>query len=119
MKIEKLPKWAQEHIVTIERQRDKAIRQLNKFCDDQTESAIFVEDAPCTGEDGKRGPIFKKHYIQSDKVAIEHAGVGLEIICRDGYIGLQWCEENGNYKDIAFIPESYQSARLVSKENMR
>lgn len=115
--ITKLPKWAQEHIKDIQRQRDIAVRQLNKFCDNQTESRIFVDDAPCTGE-GK-GPKRKRHYIQSDKVAIMHKGVQLEIICREHYINIHWGPPGYGMDEIAFIPDSYQSARLVSKENMR
>ena len=37
----KLPAWAQEHIKELERERDIAIRALNDYVDNQTESAIF------------------------------------------------------------------------------
>jgi hypothetical protein len=114
--ISKLPKWAQDRIKGLERQRETVVEKLNKFCDTQTKSPIFIDDLVCTGE--KSGPSEKRQYIQSTKVEVSHSGVYLLIICRDGYIDLSWCDTKYGCKEVAFIPTSHQSARLVDKENM-
>ena len=117
--IAKLPKWAKEHIEDVERQRDAAVHQLNRFCDEQTPSAFYVEDHPCIG--GKSGPSEKRHYLQTHKVAIEYKGVVLEIITRGDANGivLQWGPPEPMMGEIAMIPTGFQSARLVSKGEMR
>lgn len=53
-KIAKLPRWAQEHIEKIGRERDQAINALNRFLDGQTPSGFYVDDCVCTGEE--QGP---------------------------------------------------------------
>ena len=40
-KIEKLSKWAQEHIRTLKYERDTAVRALNNYVDGQTESPFY------------------------------------------------------------------------------
>jgi hypothetical protein len=116
MDINKLPKWAQTYIRNIERERETAIRVLNEHIDNQTLSPIYVDDYECTGEE--QGPSIKRKYIQSNKITIEHQGVELGIILRDESIDIQWSSERC-LGDVAFIPASYQAARLVSKKNMR
>ena len=117
-RISKLPKWVQEHIKNIQRQRDVAVRALNESCDNQTESPIYYEDFLCTGESETKGPTPKRKYIQSHgRITINHDGVELDVLCHEGYIDLRW--GNDIHSDIAFIPDIYQGARLVSKENMR
>lgn len=64
--ITKLPKWAQEHINKIQYQRDAAVAALDAFTDGQTESDIWIEEHPCTGE--KAGPSEKIKYIQASRV---------------------------------------------------
>lgn len=63
----KLPKWAQEYIRTVELQRDAAIAALNDFTANQEPSQTWVEEHPCTGEEGL-GPQLKRSYIQQHKV---------------------------------------------------
>jgi hypothetical protein len=116
MEITKLPKWAQEHIKGIARQRDAAVRALNEYVDNQTPSPIFVDDYVCTGEG--RGSSSKRRYVQGNNLTIEHQGVRLYITLRDRQIDLQWGNGVG-IGEVALIPSSFQIARLVSKENMR
>lgn len=57
--ISKLPKWAQEWIKQLERERTNAVNALNRFMDSQTKTKVTVErtltdDAP--------------YFIQSDQV---------------------------------------------------
>ena len=116
-KIKKLPKWAQEHIKELTMRRESAVRQLNEYCDDQTESPFRTEDFVCTGEG--QGPSLKKRYIQAHHMVVSHSDVHLDIYLRDDTIQLQWSAENRGLKDVAMIPESFQCVRLVSHENMR
>ena len=112
-----LPKWAQEQIRTLERERDNAVAVLNKWQDSQTPSSIWTDEALCIGE-GK-GPSFKKRYIQGYKAEFLHAGVHLSILLRDTCIDVSWSAPNHGMDEIALVPESYQKCRLVSRDNMR
>ena len=117
----KLPKWAQERIGKIERERDVAIRALNAFCDEQTTSPYYIEDHICTGE--KQGPVVKTRYIQTHKMTISYCGVELNIMTRifnnEKTIDLQWNGTDSRTREVAFIPTSYQAGHLVAKEHMR
>lgn len=118
----KLPKWAQEYIADIERQRFVAVRALDKFKDEQTPSPFYCEDHYSTGE--KQGPIFRRKYIQTDSIEVEWRGVRLTVDANDyGNSGrgirLQWSLLNRGLEEIAFVPTSYQSAKLMAKEDMR
>jgi hypothetical protein len=63
MDITKLPKWAQEHIANLERQRNIAATALQDFFDKQTPSDFFVENWITTkGE---------RHYIQTNKITVK------------------------------------------------
>lgn len=76
--ITKLPKWAQEHISSLEFKRNEAIKTLNRFLDEQTESQFFIAEHPCTGE--STGPVFKKLFIQARRaVAVKHGEHEFEI----------------------------------------
>ena len=114
MNTDKLPKWAQEHIKDLKRERDVAIRELKGYLDYQTPSPFFVSDYFCTGEENQ----FVKRYIQTHRMCIDHAGVFLDILLRDDTIELKWDAGQYNIRDVAMIPQSYQSIRLVARENM-
>ena len=114
--ITKLPKWAQEHIKTVTREREEAIRTLNKYCDEQTPSAMYVDEMICTGEE--QGPTFKKKYFQGHRIEIKHAEVHLSILLRDDRIDMGWVGTSHS-NEVAFIPKSYMQADLVSRDNMR
>ena len=109
-----LPKWAQDHIRDLQRQRDVALRALNTFCDKQTPSSIYVEDNPCTGEE--TGPVNKRHYIQSHTVTIKHARVWLIVLCQDDSIHLHFGNEDESCRNIALQPIASNAIRLVAKE---
>lgn len=69
MDINKLPKWAQEKIRDLERERDAAVVALNEFQDKQTPSRIWTEDIVCTGEES--GPTAKRNYFQTRSLEIQ------------------------------------------------
>lgn len=121
--IGKLPKWAQDYIKSIEQQRFVAVRALDEFVDNQTPSPFYFEDNSCTGE--QSGPTNRRVYVQAHCIKVEWRGVHLSVSANDyGNCGegirLQW-EASGRHggRDAAFIPSSYQNARLVSKEDMQ
>lgn len=116
-RIKKLPVWTQELIASLERQREEAIRALNQYVDSQTPSPFFIDELESTGE--TQGPSQKTRYIQTRRMEVEHAGVHLSILLRDGKIDLQWSGVERTSEHIAFVPRSFQSADLLAKENMR
>ena len=117
-KIKKLPKWVQNNIKSLERERESAINKLNEYIDNQTPSSVFYEDLVCTGE--QQGPSNKRKYIQSHRIEFEHDGVYCAVTLRKGYVQINWSGgERWGSRDVAMIPESYQSIRIVSKEKMR
>lgn len=112
--IAKLPKWAQEYIVSLKRERDGALRTEKEYRDTQTPSAFFEE---------YQGPKNNEvRYIQAINLCCVWRGVRLRISAHDygnsGHgINLQWSSEPPS-GDVAFIPSSHQQARLVSREDM-
>lgn len=116
-RIKKLPAWAQEIIEDLTRQRETAVNALNQYIDGQTPSSFYIDELECTGEE--RGPSKKTHYIRTRKMEVEHAGVHLSILLRDGKVDLQWSGIEKTSEQIAFVPRSFQSADLIAKEFMQ
>jgi len=116
-KIEKLPKWAQEYIKDLQRQRDVAVRALDKYVDEQPPSPFYTEDLHCTEPVG--GPTRRKRYIQAHGMTVQHEGVCLNILLRPEHIDLQWGTDKNLSREVAFIPSSWMAARLVCRERMR
>lgn len=83
-----IPKKVEERIKDLERQRDIAVRALNDVVDGQTPSGIYVQRADCTGE--KPGPTFRKVYIQTHTLEINHAGVKLHILLREDKVDISF-----------------------------
>lgn len=111
--IAKLPKWAQQHIKDLKRERDIAVRALNEWTDAQTPGPIFVDELVSTGE--QQGPSTKRRYIQGRRVTCDWLGVRLEVMLRKEYIDLQWSNpERLCSDDVAFIPSSFMAARLIA-----
>lgn len=110
----KLPKYAQNYIRCVERERDEAIEKCNRLTDHQTKSNIWVEDY------GVRGNRCRE-YVQGDSVVIQNGDVSLRVSARrPESIELSWCEGDELYGigDVALIPTAYQQARLVNCKNM-
>lgn len=115
--IEKLPKWAQEYIRDVNREREVAVAALNRWVDDQTPAPIYVNELECLGE--QRGPSHKVRYVQGNRLRVDFADVALEVVLRDDVIDMQWSAPNYRTGDICFQPRSFQAAYLVAKKNMR
>lgn len=119
--IAKLPRWAQDHLNNISRERDAAIRSLNEFCDNQSPSPFYIEDHPCTGETS--GPSRKRIYIQAHAITVEWAGVILNIDANDygnrkNEIEISWSTAEGT-RDVAMVPRCFNAVIIKTKENMR
>jgi hypothetical protein len=119
--ITKLPKWVQDHIKDITRERDVSVHSLNEYCDESTPSPFEISEHVCTGE--TQGPSLKRRYIQAHTITVRWRGVELIVYAndynhRDG-IEIQWSSDNGAHSECAFIPKSYQQAVIKSKEGMR
>jgi hypothetical protein len=114
--ISKLPKFARDEIASLQRQRDEAVRRLYEMTDNQTPSPFYCDRLDTTGQPIKQRIV----YFQSDiRMMVKHEGVQLQIILRDKEIDLQWGRPNHASGDICFRPKSYQSAALLTKDNMR
>lgn len=123
MGITKLPKWAQEHIRKIERERETAVDALNKYVDSQTPSAFSIQELECTGENP--APSFKTRYISTNRMTITHRGIELNIYITDGDrsrspgIHLQWSATKRGMSEVAMVPTSFNAVALITKEDMR
>lgn len=121
MNLDRLPRWAQEYIHKIERERDVAIRELNEWVDSQTKSPFYIDEVVCTGE--TQGPSTKRRYVQAHSIAVDFGGVELRVLLRDSHgperIELSWNSTDRIGKHVGFIPVSFQQAELRSQGNMR
>lgn len=115
--ITKLPKWAQDKIAMLERERETAIDTLNRWQDGQAKSPIANPNYECTGEN--IGPTMKTQYIQSHRLEITWQGIKLQVLLRDKAIDLQYSGAGAMQSDVCLVPRSYQQIWLVVKENMR
>ena len=113
MNIDKLPKWAQEHIADLQRQRNEAVRALNEHLDNETPSPFYGDAFECISSP----PEHKRYYFQCHKhMMVEHNSVLLDIILRDD-IELSWRntdEGSRIIENVAFVPTSFMQARLVA-----
>jgi hypothetical protein len=73
----KLPKWAQEHIHELKRDREVTLRSLHAFQDNQTKSLIWVDEHACTGEEP--GTTLYRRYIQQHTITLEVGGVEVRL----------------------------------------
>lgn len=121
--IQKLPKWAQEKINRLERERNTAVRCLREWTDTQTVQPFSVMEFKCIGE--QRGPTQVMRYIKGQRIKATWAGIELEVTLQDGFhqhdkgIQLQWGGTHRVGCHIAMIPESHQSVSLIHPGNLR
>jgi hypothetical protein len=109
-KLVKLPRWARDYINQLAMERETAIRNLNKYLDEQKPSPYFTEELMCTGEEkerGSAGPTNKIRYIQASGIACKHpkekVGVRMRVVDDGIMISL---EGRGPHHSIAIIPSS-------------
>ena len=83
----KLPRYAQDFIQDLQRQRDVAVEKLDQFTDGQTKSRIYVHDFSCTDSP----PEFRKKYVQAsriDMVLSENEEDVLQFDLKDGCVSV-------------------------------
>jgi trans-aconitate methyltransferase len=116
--ISKLPKWAQDRIKQLQRQRDSAVDELNKALSEQKPSEIYTDDLICTGENS--GPSFKRRYFQANTLHIDHAEIHLSIYTSEAdRIALQWEAKGHAVGHVAMVPASFQRVDLIAPEHLR
>ena len=118
---DRLPKYAQEYVLDLERERANALDELRKLEDAATPTKVWTDDFESLGEE--YGPTMVKRYFQCDRLEIESAGVHLSIggLWDDKEITLSWRPSGPGHPlgDVCFIPTAYQQVKLVALENAR
>lgn len=118
--IEKLPKWAQEHIADLKRNLAASEGVKSRLIDEQKPSPFYVDEWHST-------PRFRR-YVQAVNrtVSVEHAGVHLDVFLADEHDGqraygieLKWCAVGKRLSDgVALLPRGYSTVQLVTPENI-
>lgn len=114
-KIERLPKWAQDHIKDLVRQRKEAVEALDNYIDENNVGPFIFSDFVCD-KDG--GPSIRERHINADKVRIEYGGIMLDINLSNQYrdekaIYLNWSPRRSKPNSIvAIVPSASNSLSL-------
>lgn len=116
--LEKLPKWAQEHIKNLDRRMVVAERTLQEFNDNQTPSKFYYDDYVCVGGGS---PQYVRRYVQTTKMTVEHADVQVDVLVRGGEneIEISWSDLNRFVREIAMVPKSYQQIKIIHPKHIR
>lgn len=111
--LDKLPKWAQEHIASTERRATDAERTLREYLDNQTPTEFYVDDY--------RGGGIHKNYIQTYKMTVERGGIIVRINLREDEKGvdISWESKNRLVREIAVVATGFNQIRVLAKEDMR
>jgi len=107
-RIEALPQWAQLHIADLARQRETAVNELNRFMNTQKQTDVWVTSFIC---DTVGGPTIRKHYIDTDKIEILHAGIYMRIALSGHHkncIDVQYSSKQWGLGDVVLQPQAYQ-----------
>ena len=114
--VEKLPKWAQDYIKDLIRERENAVTILNEFQDSQTPSKVFYEERACTGEvAGTNCPVTKRRYVPARSITFL---VGKPNQEREVYVtlheelGLYYLDVSAGFGSLRFQPVSGNSNRI-------
>ena len=117
-KIEKLPKWAQDHIKKIERERDAAQAVLKKAIDEQTPSPVYVDEWNVTPR------VRRNVQTTSNRVCFDYKNVHLEVFLpydgdgqREEGIELTFGLIEGRGQAVVF-PSGYGKLAIISPEKM-
>jgi hypothetical protein len=82
-KLNRLPRWAQDYIHDLRRERDEAVKALAEWEDEQTPSSFYVVSHVRDGE--KVGAPARYRYINGGRVEFAAAGIEVAFIeRRDG-----------------------------------
>ena len=111
----KLPKWAQAHILDLDRRAATAERTLREFYDKQTPSNIFTQTW-----DSEQHKMLR-YYLQSHKVSIERDGLKVDILIRqdDPGVDIAVSDESRLCNQVCFAPTGNNQVRILLKKDMR
>lgn len=109
---DRLPKWAKEYISKLQYERDSAVERLDKMCDEQTPSNIWVANVDYSAGEYKE----RKQYIDGHRIEAEFNGVHLSVNLTERGLELGWgpAGRGSPIGDMCFIPTSYQQARITN-----
>lgn len=121
-RIQKLPKWAQEHISKLTRERDNATNKCQRLSESQVVTQAWVEDY---GSDAGH----RREYIQGDGIVVQNHGVALCIRYHKSQIGIElsWAASSDpsiscrpyDIAEACFLPTAHQQARIVHPKRLR
>lgn len=78
--VKKLPKWAQDYIEQLERQREAAIKAMEDAANGTTPAPFYFEDHACI-RDG--GPTTVRHYVQAPWLKFDYGGLHVDFLLRE------------------------------------
>jgi hypothetical protein len=116
MNLDKLPKWAREHIEDLQRQRDLAVNSLNSYLDSKTPSPFYHEQLSCLN--GK-GAVVTRNYVNgAGRMTVEWGGVCVRIeLPRDDAIEISYEPCERMMGDVLLTPISFQRLSLKKVNN--
>ena len=108
--IAKLPKWAKDYIYALRRASMEAARHAKAAEDRDTPSPVSYTELICDNPTG--GPSWRKKYVQTHGVTVEHGGVAVTVRCDSyaGYDGITIAAVNTDrlHSDgVAYVPTSH------------
>ncbi len=111
--ITKLPKWAQERIRNLERQRIAAVEALDDFEAAHATGPVTVHQMV---SDKSGGPSSRKVRFDAHWLTIEHAGVALDITLADDEIRVSYTQGKSMPSSPVYLqPTSFQQFKLKAK----
>lgn len=115
--LDRLPKYAQEYIKDLERTVETAEAKLDQYVNVNNHGSFAVQELVCLTENRSL-----ERKIDAYRMRVEHADIHLEVsIGHDDCIDLRWTAGSDRYGlgDVAFIPTSYQNAKLIHPRRTR
>lgn len=106
--LSKLPKWAQDEMRKLQRQRDEAVAELNAWSDHQTPQPISVDELSCV----ETPPKSYTRYVEGNRVHISHLGVEVDIYLRGDCIDLKYDAGRHLGHRALLVPVSFQAFEI-------
>ena len=114
--VEKLPKWAQDYIKDLIRERENAVTILNDFQNSQTVSRVFYDEHACTGEvTGTDCPVTKRCYVPTNSLTFQLGKPGWEhevYVTLHEELGFYYLDVSAGFGSLKFQPVSGNSIRI-------
>jgi len=113
--IDKLPKWAQEHIENLDRRAVIAERTLREFYDNSTPSEFYTWDW-----DAEQNKTVQR-FIQTHKMTIHRGTLRVEVLLRqdDPGVDITWSDESRLCNQVPLITEGLNHVRVMLKKDLR